>query len=271
MVFVGSWGRREVTNGSDNDFYVLVEDEPKRVGPAAIEAIKEVLREEEAEHRAATEFRAPGEDGTFGQSVSLQNLLKKIGRNPDNNDNLTHRMLLVLESTAIRNPHGHRQARAAIIGNYLEEPVKAAQPPRLFLNDVVRYWRTMCVDFAGKMRERNGQGWGLCNAKLRTTRKMLFASGLLPVLRCAGLASAEIAPFLLAQFELPPTDRVAAAFDALEQASAPAPSPPTSASCASSTTRRCGRSWTGSRAAPPPTPPRASRRWRRSETRSRTG
>ena len=43
------------------------------------------------------------------------------------------------------------------------------QPPRFLLNDVVRYWRTICVDFEGKDARAGGdRKWALRNAKLRT-------------------------------------------------------------------------------------------------------
>lgn len=221
MVFVGSWGRHETSSGSDNDFYVLFEKDIEELDDAVLQASQKALLTEEREFSASSnEFRGPGREGTFGGPVSLKHLLGRIGRNHDSNDNFTHRMLLVLESVAVHNPDLHRRARNAIIENYLEPPIKPLQPPRLFLNDVVRYWRTMCVDFVGKMRERRGQGWGLRNAKLRTTRKMLFTSGLLPVLRCQDLDQHAIPEFLMSQFELRPMDRVASAFLALDQADA---------------------------------------------------
>jgi hypothetical protein len=206
VVFVGSWGRHEVTSASDNDFYVLSAGEPRQGVAPTVTQVTETLRALEGD------FQPPSEDGPFGDgNVFLEALVRNIGRNEDDNDNLTRRMLLVLESLAIRGEAVHESARSDVIDRYLEHPVKPYHPPRLFLNDVVRYWRTVCVDFAGKMRMRHGTGWGLRNAKLRTTRKLLFASGLVPLLRCHELSTEEIRPFLLAQFDMPPVDRVAAA------------------------------------------------------------
>jgi hypothetical protein len=89
--------------------------------------------------------------------------------------------------------------------------VKPYRPPRFLLNDLVRYWRTICVDFAGKEREGPDK-WGLRNAKLRTSRKVLFAGGLIPVLECFRFDREPMREFIEGQLDMPPTDRIAQAF-----------------------------------------------------------
>ncbi len=60
-----------------------------------------------------------------------------------------------------------------------------------WLNDIVRYWRTVTVDFVDKQRGQGGQGWGLRNAKLRMSRKLMFAAGLLSCFSCELFSSPE--------------------------------------------------------------------------------
>ena len=199
VVLMGSWGRAEVTSGSDDDFMVLVDGpERSKVNPA-IDQVKTVLDQ------------APGDQGLFGEPVSCNSLVEKIGLDQDDNSNLTRRMLFLLESIPATAAGVHAAARKRLLERYLDESVKDFRPPRFLLNDTIRYWRTICVDFAGKERERP-EKWGLRNAKLRTSRKILFAGGLLPILDCSELAADAMPEFLGAQFDMPPTDRIASAF-----------------------------------------------------------
>ena len=106
-----------------------------------------------------------------------------------------------------------------MLDRYLAEGRSDHRPPRFFLNDIMRYWRTIAVDFAGKHRE-DERKWGLRNAKLRTSRKMLFAGGLVPILRCHALRGADVRPFLAEQLALPASDRLADAFLSADQVDA---------------------------------------------------
>ena len=201
VVLMGSWGRREITSESDDDFMVLFAGTP---GHPARPSIEDVAR--------ALGGRPPGPEEIFGSHVLLDDLREKIGREEDTNANLTRRMLLMLESLAICGEQVHADARRALIAGYLDANVKDFRPPRFLLNDLIRYWRTIAVDFESKMRARKGEGWGLRNAKLRLSRKALFAGGLLPVLDCHRYPVSEMLDYLDARMSVPPLDRLADAF-----------------------------------------------------------
>ena len=194
VVLMGSWGRRELTSGSDDDFVVLGSGRPD---PAEVAAILD---------------QPAGQEQIFGGRVHEAELVERIGLGEDTNDSLTRRMLFLLESVALVGEGAHAAARAAILGRYLDAGVRDQRVPRFLLNDLIRYWRTICVDFEAKRFERRDEGWGLRNAKLRTSRKLLFAGGLLPVLECHELRREEMLPSLERALAMPPTDRVAAAF-----------------------------------------------------------
>jgi hypothetical protein len=197
---MGSWGRGEVTEGSDDDFMVLVDgpevDEPE----PTIAAVAEVLKEK------------PSKDGPFAEPVFSANLVNDIGLDADSNKNLTRRLLFLLESQPVSGGEevcSHVQTK--ILDRYLDGSVKAYRSPRFLLNDVVRYWRTICVDFAAK-EWKGPEKWGIRNAKLRTSRKILFASGLLPLLECSRFDLGPMREFIKRELATVPTDRLARAF-----------------------------------------------------------
>ena len=201
VVLTGSWGRHEVTSESDDDFMVVFEGSIRDGARPSVEQVARILG-----------GRAPGVEDIFAKPVSLEDLRGKIGRDEDTNANLTRRMLFILESVAVCGAEVHARARTALISGYLAANVKDYRPPRFLLNDLVRYWRTIAVDFESKMRARKGEGWGLRNAKLRLSRKALFAGGLLPVLGCYRYPAADMLDYLDERMSVPPLDRIADVF-----------------------------------------------------------
>lgn len=202
VVLMGSWGRREVTAGSDDDFVIV-----------SVGERREHVKPTPGEVAGALGGPAPGTENVFGgDHVSLADLRERIGRDEDSNTNLTRRMLLMLESVAVAGPEVHAQARRALLAGYLENHARDHRPPRFLLNDLIRYWRTIAVDFESKMRARRGEGWGLRLAKLGLSRKALFAGGLLPVLECYRFRTEAMLDHLDERMALPPLDRIADAF-----------------------------------------------------------
>lgn len=207
VVLFGSWARQELTKSSDDDWTVLVEgsinDRPD---------VCQVV--DKAEQRLGLDDRKPGAQVVFGRPISCDELVAKVGLDEDTNTNLTHRALLLLESVEVAG-HLLDASRRRVLHRYLNYGVKDFRPPRFLLNDIVRYWRTVGVDFEGKHRDTGGDDpkWVERNAKLRTARKVLFAGGLVPILQCHLLPRSAMSGFLEQQLSAPPTDRLAAAFE----------------------------------------------------------
>ena len=198
----GSFARSEVTSGSDVDLFFLSLGETKLDN---ILSYQVQFFDKLKEH----DFKPPSPGGVFEQPLHVTDLYNIIGGMSDDNLLITRRMLLLLEGDWIHNETGLNEAREELIRRYMPNPRDESHICMFLLNDIIRYWRTICVDFEYKVR--NGEKpRAIRLAKLRFSRMMLYFGGVIAVGETGGLSSEEKINRLSELLRTPTIERVRA-------------------------------------------------------------
>ena len=204
----GSYARREASIESDIDFFIITSQPPPQSGQSFdldtlpwVDSVRDAINEIVPIEPAA--------GGAFSKVESRDAMLVNIGGEYDSNQKITRRMLFLLEGEWLFNADGLKQVRRQILERYIGEGMTDHQLALFLLNDIIRFYRTMAVDYEFKTVEgENPKPLGIRNIKLVFSRKLLYASGLFSVAMTADRDRERKIAILEKLFETPVIDRM---------------------------------------------------------------
>ncbi|WP_428024308.1 hypothetical protein [Arcobacter sp.] len=213
IVATGSFSRAEASTESDLDYFVIIDDNyfPKNYFIQSDKDIKplESFTKPLNEIIKSLVPKDPGDTGTFGLEaiVSIQELTTNLGGTKDSNTKFTRRMLFLLEGTCLYNEKLFETFRRNLIEQYIKKSVSDHQISRFFLNDIIRFYRTMATDFEYKVTE-NQKDWGVRNIKLAYSRKLLYFGGLIVIAETAHKTREQKISETLEFLKMTPIERI---------------------------------------------------------------
>jgi hypothetical protein len=209
---VGSGGRGEMSDHSDVDLFVArVKREPSDVDALLVRgAIAQALY--------ALELPDPSQGGEYLRMHTAGSLCARIGTPEDDASNtLTARMLLLLESRPLVGPEAYEQLLDKVVEAYWRDAKDHADDfhPFMLVNDIVRYWRILLLNYAAKIVEKERELSGdhrdadrrVRSYKLRFSRCLTCFSALARLLAVTGQGAVD-KKHLLAIVQERPIDRL---------------------------------------------------------------
>ncbi len=148
----GSFAREEASIHSDIDIFLIINgsetigDTDKKL---IIEDLTKIIR-----NLKLPEFSGEGEYFIFH---NVEQIIEKLGSPEDDSENyFTARMLLLLESKPLFNDKVYKEVITKIIKVYFTDyPEHQKDFTPLFLaNDIIRYWKTLCLNYENKRNRR---------------------------------------------------------------------------------------------------------------------
>jgi len=172
----GSLARLEANPSSDLDAFFFLTGCGEESPLSRIRDVK-ILNAvvESAEHNKFPDF---SNDGEYLKFLHINDVINHIGGRADDYHNaLTARMLLMLESQYLYNEDLFNKFRELVVERYFIDFHKHNQEfvPIFLLNDILRFWRTMCLNYEHGRQwrtddlEKQAKGH-LANLKLRFSR-----------------------------------------------------------------------------------------------------
>jgi hypothetical protein len=187
----GSFGREEAGVNSDLDLHIVGKDDGKQrsmLGKLDEVCVKADLIST-ARRLGFPEFDG---DGAFLNHYSLHDLIDTLGKPEDDLTNtFTARLLLLLESKPLIGEVIYEESIDTVIAAYWRdyEDHKDDFIPAFLVNDILRLWRTLCINYEARTQtqpEEKKAKRKLKNYKLKHSRIMTCYSSILCYLAIYG-------------------------------------------------------------------------------------
>jgi hypothetical protein len=215
----GSFGRREAGPHSDLDLFIVGKRDGKpgpdgkegsRLGRLDEICLKACLIE------ATRKLNIPefSNDGRYLAHFSVHEFTKTLGTPEDDVTNtFTARLLLLLESCPILESTVYREISKEVVDAYWRDykDHKREFIPAFLANDILRLWRTFCVNYearTARVPEAEKAKGKLKNYKLQHSRLLTCYSALLYLLAIYGRRHTVSPSDAVAMIRLTPTERL---------------------------------------------------------------
>lgn len=176
----GSYARHEANQHSDLDVFIAVngkKDENESEFTLSKVQECEIIHGLE---KMRVELKLPEftDGGRYLKFHSEKDLIRNIGNTKDDFENtFTARMLLLLESKPLYGDLVYDEIMLQITNAYFNDFHDHVDEfnPVFLVNDILRFWRTMCLNYENKRtyREGNGDKGHLQNLKLKFSRLLI--------------------------------------------------------------------------------------------------
>lgn len=208
----GSLGRFETGRRSDLDIFFFTHRDGRKLSERSLSHLQEIeIFSELIRLNKNLDLPNFSGDGMFLKVHEIDDLINATGDTRDDSENLfTARLLLLLESQPLVNDALYKSAIDRVIENYFRDGKGRKDfRPLFILNDLLRYWRTLCLNYE---RDRSMlKPWWKKNLNLKFSRKLTVFSAVLGIV--SGLASSSSGMHQMAKSI--PLERLAKALDAI--------------------------------------------------------
>ncbi|MBU1224122.1 MAG: hypothetical protein KKA22_01205 [Gammaproteobacteria bacterium] len=213
----GSLARHETGRISDLDLFFIGHSQNKdRRGRSIsrlqeIEAFADLIR-----LNSELELQPFSGDGLYLKIHELDDLIDGTGSSDDDSENLfTTRLLLLLESKPIAGVSVYDHAVSQVLSMYFRDGRGRKDfRPLFLLNDILRYWRTLCLNYE-RDRFESGKPWWKRNLNLKFPRKLTVFSTVLAIIATRMTSAADFLPIAT----MTPMERMAFALDQIDDVS----------------------------------------------------